>query len=103
MARGLELTNNENDSDVRVALDDLLDSVDVVLVLVGTILVKGIFPVGSSSGAVAVREVVDDELAGVVTTSLVSFANVDKSILHQRDVRERVPAEGFSQISCCCR
>lgn len=98
--RGIGLTNNKEDSDIRVALDDLLDSVDVVLVLVGTVLVKGILSVRGSSSAVAIREVVDDELASVVTTSLVSLANVDESVLHQGDVLERVPVDVLSRKFC---
>lgn len=86
-----QLTNNKDDLGVRVVLEDALDLGDVGLVLVGTVLVEGVLSVGGSSGAVTVGKIVDDELTGIVATSLVGLADIGKGILHERNVVVGVP------------
>lgn len=73
------LTNDEEDANVGVLDDHGADGVDVLLVLGNTAVGDGELAVGGGGGAVAVGEVVDDELTGVVATSLVGTADVGQS------------------------
>jgi hypothetical protein len=84
-------TNNKDDLGVGVVLENALDLGNVGLVLVGTILVEGVLSVRGSSSAVTVGKIVDNELAGILATSLVSLTDISKGILHERNVVVGVP------------
>jgi hypothetical protein len=93
-----ELTNDEDDADVGVLLENTLDLGNVGLVLVLAIVVEGVFSVGGSGSAVTLRKIVDNELTGIVGTSLVSLADISKGVLHETDVLKGVPeniSKGF--------
>ncbi|KAI6749548.1 hypothetical protein HG530_014962 [Fusarium avenaceum] len=85
------LGSAQDGADVRVLLKNALDLGNVGLVLVLAVVVKGVFSVGSSGSAVALRKIVDNKLTGVVGTSLVGLGDISEGVLHQTDVLEGVP------------
>lgn len=74
----------------------MTDGVDVSFVKVDAVTGNGKLPVGGCCGTVSVREVVDDENAGIVTAAGVCSTNVCQGGVNQGDFGPRIPVAGLA-------